>query len=49
MSDHSVDRIIDELRGLNEEAEKLIDEIEHMSVEEDKVDDIDDKDMHYDG
>ena len=30
MSDHSVDRLIGELNGLNKEAERLVDEIEHM-------------------
>ena len=37
MIGHSVDRLIYELNGLNEEAEQLIDEIDHMIVEEDKV------------
>ena len=48
MSDNSVDRLIDELKGLNEEAEQLIEEIEHMSVEEEKVENINYEDMHYD-
>ena len=30
MSDNSVDRLIGDPNGLNEESEKLIDEIEHM-------------------
>ena len=48
MSDHSVERLIDELNGLNEEEGNLIDEIEHTRTEEDKSDDIKDEDMHYD-
>ena len=48
MSDHSVERLIDELNGLNEEEVNLIDEIEHTKTEEDKSDDIKDEDMHYD-
>ena len=37
MSDNSLERIIEDLNCLNEEAEQLIDEIDHMIVEEDKV------------
>ena len=37
MIGHSVDRLIYELNGLKEETEQLIDEIDHMIVEEDKV------------
>ena len=33
MSDNSVDRLIDDLKSLNEESEKLIYEIEHISAE----------------
>ena len=33
MSDNSVDRLIDDLNSLNEEAEKLIYKIEHMRME----------------
>ena len=33
MSDNSVDRLIDEINGLNEESKKLIDKKEHMKVE----------------
>ena len=43
-----MDSIIDYLHGLNEESEQLIEKIEHMSVEEEKVYDINDEDMHYD-
>ena len=32
MSDHSVDRIIYDLKGLNYEAEQIIDEIKYMSM-----------------
>ena len=49
MGDHSVDRLIDDLNGLNDESEQLIDEIENMIMEEGKVDNISDKDMHYEG
>ena len=49
MSDHSVDKRVDDLKGLNEAVDPFIDDIEHTSVEEEKVDDINDKDMHYDG
>ena len=48
MSENSVERLIDDHNGLNEEAEQLIDKIEHMSVEEEKLDNINDEDMHYD-
>ena len=48
MRDNSVERLIDDLDCLNEEAEQLIEQIEHMNVEEEKVDDIYDEDMHYD-
>ena len=48
MSDHSVDKRVDDLNGLNEAVDHFIDEIEHMSVEEEKVDEINDEDMHYD-
>ena len=34
MSDNSVDRLINNLDGLNEEAEQIIKEKEYMSVEE---------------
>ena len=37
MIDNGVDRLIDDLNDLNEEAEQFIDEIEHMSVEEEKI------------
>ena len=33
MSDNSVDRIVDGPYSLNEEAKKLIEEIEHMRME----------------
>ena len=49
MSDYSVEIIIDDLNGLNEEAEQLIDEIEHMSIEEEKIDDISNEDRNHDG
>ena len=48
MSDNSVDRLIDDLKILNEESEKLIYEIEHISEEQEKVDEINYEDMHYD-
>ena len=48
MSDNSADRFIDDLIGLNDEEKKLMDRIEHMSAEEEKVDDINDEDMNYD-
>ena len=44
MSGNSVDR----LNSFNEEAEQFIDEIERMSVEEEKVDNINNEDMYYD-
>ena len=44
---NSVYRLIDDLNGLNEETEKFIDKIEHMSMEEEKVYDINNEDMHY--
>ena len=34
MSVHGADRLIDDLNGLNEEAEQFIDEIEHTNMEE---------------
>ena len=49
MRGHSVDRLIDDLNGFNEEAEQLIDEIEYIIIEEKKIDDIDNEDIHYDG
>ena len=49
MSDNSVDSIIDDSNSLKEEVEQIIDEIEHMNVEQYKVDKIKDKDMHYNG
>ena len=42
-------RLIDDLNSLNEESEQFIDEIEHMIVEEDELDEINDEDMHYYG
>ena len=48
MSDNSVDRLIDDINGLNEESKKLIEKIEHMRAEEEKVENINDEDMHYD-
>ena len=47
--DHSVERLICNLNGLNGESEQLIDEIEHISMREEKLDDIRDEDMYYDG
>ena len=49
MSYHSVESLIDDLNGLNEESETIIDEIEHMILEEEKVDEISNEYMHYDG
>ena len=49
MSDHITERINDDLNGLNQEAKKFIDKIEHIRTEEKKIDDIRDKDRHYDG
>ena len=49
MSYHSVESLIDDLNGLNEESETIIDEIEHMRLEEEKVDEISNEYMHYDG
>ena len=49
MSDHSVDRHIYDLQILNEEAEQLIDEIEPMRMEEEKIDEIRNEDRHYGG
>ena len=49
MSEHGVDMILDEINGLNEEAENFIDKIEHMRMEEDKIDEIINEDRHYDG
>ena len=48
MSDNSVDRLIDDLKSLNEESEKMIYEIEHISEEQEKVDEINYEDMKYD-
>ena len=47
MSDHSMERLIDNLNGLNEEIEKYIDEIEHMGVLEEKLDEINNEYMNY--
>ena len=49
MSDHSVDRLIDDLNGLNEESETFIDEMEHIRLEEEQVDEINDEYIHCDG
>ena len=48
MSDNSVNRLIDDLNGLNEKAEHLIYKIEHIIAEEEKVENINDEDMQYD-
>ena len=48
MSDNIVDRLIDDLNGLNEEVEQLIGEIEHVIMEEDKLYNINDEGTHYD-
>ena len=49
MSNNRVDSHIDDLNGLNEEVEQLIDEIEHMGFEEGKGDDINYEDVQYYG
>ena len=49
MSDHSVDRIIGDINGLNQEAEQFIHEIDHMIIKEEKLYKIHDEDIHYDG
>ena len=46
MSDHIVDRLVDDLNSLSQKAEQLIEKIEHMSVEQEKVEDINDEDIH---
>ena len=43
-----MDRLIDDLNGLNREAQQLFDEIKDMSTEEEKLDNINDEDMQYD-
>ena len=48
MGYHSVYRLIGDLNSLNEKSEQLIYEIEHMSVEEEKLDNINNEDVHYD-
>ena len=49
MSNHSVDKRVDDINGLNEAVDHFIDKIEHTSVEKEKVDEINDEDMHYGG
>ena len=44
-----MDSIIKGIKGLNEEVEQLIDEIEHMGFEEGKGDDINYEDVQYYG
>ena len=43
-----MDRLIDDLNGLNREAQQLFDEIKDMSTEEEKLDNINNEDVHYD-
>ena len=49
MSDHSVERLIEKCNGFNAETEQLIDEIEHIKIEEDLIDQIHDEELHYYG
>ena len=49
MIDHGLDRLIDDVNCLNDEVEQFIDEIKHMSMEEDKIDEISNEVWHYDG
>ena len=46
MNDNSLDRLIGDHTSLNKEAEQLVDEIEHMSMEEENVDEIKNKDVY---
>ena len=43
-----MNRIIDDHNGLNEEAEQFIEKIEYISMEEEKLYDINDEYMPYD-
>ena len=49
MGDHSVDRLIYDLNGLNEESEQQIDELQHVIMEEQKIYEIRNEDRHNDG